>query len=309
MAENAPMLSQLLVISALVLLSGCKTIDETVAKIEGNAQKETTEQQKTNTTPVSLDRCSKAIARVNVEQDVNFVGRLNQEQYADNVNSKILENIIRQSQCFTLVRKHEEYELKFTIVPLKHDYSEEGSLLGMAGIAAAPITMGFTGLMAIGVAPAVAGMSVAKMDVNVGVEIVRQSDGHYTNIEHKSVAGDDYYRSELLFSNSGSGAEWETSEDGKRILAAIIPAVNKTISWIRGDKGISSSVLTGRSHGGRDDLVFKIQSALSKIGYTIHADGLYGPRTKEIIGTYQKANNLTVDGRATPELLEHLQRQ
>lgn len=303
MAPNVLALSRLFVLSALILVSGCKTLDDAVAKIDGGNPEEPSGQQALDATPVSLDQCSRVIARVNIDQDVSFVGRRNQDQYAHSLNSKIVENILRKSRCFRLVRKHQEYELEFVVVPSKRDYSDAGSLLGMAGIIAAPVTMGFTGLMAIGVAPAVAGMSVAKMDVDVGVEIIRQADGHYTNIEHKSVAGDDYYYSELLFSDSGSGAEWEASEDGKRILAAIIPAVNKTISWIRTDKGISPNVLTGQWSNSSREEVRLVQARLKELGFDPGPiDGIMGSKTRTAIQDFQRSQDIPPDGRITSEL-------
>ncbi|MGM0446408.1 MAG: peptidoglycan DD-metalloendopeptidase family protein [Bacillota bacterium] len=46
----------------------------------------------------------------------------------------------------------------------------------------------------------------------------------------------------------------------------------------------------------RGEKVKEVQSLLSKVGYDIDADGIYGYRTKEIVKDFQLNNNLTVDG-------------
>ena len=48
--------------------------------------------------------------------------------------------------------------------------------------------------------------------------------------------------------------------------------------------------------------------ALAVLGYDAGAaDGLIGPRTANAIRQYQRDHNLLIDGRATPELANHLQ--
>ena len=46
----------------------------------------------------------------------------------------------------------------------------------------------------------------------------------------------------------------------------------------------------------RGDKVKEVQSLLSKVGYDIDTDGIYGYRTKEVVKDFQLNNNLTVDG-------------
>jgi murein DD-endopeptidase MepM/ murein hydrolase activator NlpD/uncharacterized membrane protein len=46
----------------------------------------------------------------------------------------------------------------------------------------------------------------------------------------------------------------------------------------------------------RGEIVKEVQSLLSKVGYDIDADGIYGYRTKEVIKDFQINKNLTVDG-------------
>ncbi len=56
------------------------------------------------------------------------------------------------------------------------------------------------------------------------------------------------------------------------------------------------------------DLVSRIQRELSELGhYKGTIDGLVGPQTRAAIVEYQRANRLTANGGATPQLLEHIQ--
>jgi len=59
----------------------------------------------------------------------------------------------------------------------------------------------------------------------------------------------------------------------------------------------------------REEIVFRasVQEALLALGYDIGAiDGLIGPATRAGIRDYQREHGLPADGRATPELLEHM---
>ncbi|HHI82330.1 MAG TPA: hypothetical protein ENJ99_04175 [Rhizobiales bacterium] len=59
--------------------------------------------------------------------------------------------------------------------------------------------------------------------------------------------------------------------------------------------------------GERDKLVFSVQQELLKSGYLkLPPDGIYGPATKAAILAYQKKYQLSVDGKASPRLLEHI---
>jgi len=54
--------------------------------------------------------------------------------------------------------------------------------------------------------------------------------------------------------------------------------------------------------------VVAIQQQLNRLGYDAGtADGLIGPRTTSAIRQYQRDHNLLIDGRATPELANHVQ--
>ncbi len=57
-----------------------------------------------------------------------------------------------------------------------------------------------------------------------------------------------------------------------------------------------------------NEVVVAIQSELNRLGYGAGAaDGVIGPRTNDAIRRYQRDHALLVDGRATPELANHLQ--
>lgn len=60
---------------------------------------------------------------------------------------------------------------------------------------------------------------------------------------------------------------------------------------------------------GGTSTVSSIQSNLTRLGYAPGpADGRLGPQTREAIRAYEKDHGLLVDGRASPELAAHLQR-
>jgi hypothetical protein len=64
------------------------------------------------------------------------------------------------------------------------------------------------------------------------------------------------------------------------------------------------------SEGSHDDLVLLVQQALESLGFHPGPeDGKMGPRTRAAIEAYQAKHGLTVDGRATEELLRRLQRE
>lgn len=57
----------------------------------------------------------------------------------------------------------------------------------------------------------------------------------------------------------------------------------------------------------RHAIVSAIQSQLAEIGkYDGDVDGLVGPKTRDAIADYQRANNIPVDGEATEELLDRI---
>lgn len=59
---------------------------------------------------------------------------------------------------------------------------------------------------------------------------------------------------------------------------------------------------------GAYSVVAAIQNDLNRLGYGAGApDGVIGPRTTEAIRRYQRDHNLLIDGRATPELANHIQ--
>ncbi len=59
----------------------------------------------------------------------------------------------------------------------------------------------------------------------------------------------------------------------------------------------------------RDPKVKGIQSGLIQLGYSPGpTDGVYGAKTKAAIRDYQKHHRLLIDGRASPELLQHIEK-
>jgi len=64
----------------------------------------------------------------------------------------------------------------------------------------------------------------------------------------------------------------------------------------------------GTASAASDGTVSDIQAALMRRGYDPGpVDGRYGPRTAEAIRRYQSDHGLVADGRASPDLLEHMQ--
>jgi peptidoglycan hydrolase-like protein with peptidoglycan-binding domain len=60
-------------------------------------------------------------------------------------------------------------------------------------------------------------------------------------------------------------------------------------------------------------IVFLIQDRLNRLGYAkptpLELDGQFGPRTREAIAIYQRAHGLKIDGRASRELLHHIEKR
>jgi len=58
-------------------------------------------------------------------------------------------------------------------------------------------------------------------------------------------------------------------------------------------------------------IVYLIQDRLNRLGYArpalLELDGRFGPRTREAIAVYQRAHGLRIDGRASRELLFHIE--
>ena len=60
----------------------------------------------------------------------------------------------------------------------------------------------------------------------------------------------------------------------------------------------------------RNDMVMRVQQGLDQLGYDPGpVDGLYGPKTTDAIRRYQGDHGLLTDGRATAELVEHIEQQ
>ncbi len=66
----------------------------------------------------------------------------------------------------------------------------------------------------------------------------------------------------------------------------------------------------GSSSSGGSPLVMRVQRGLTQLGYDPGpVDGAMGPRTASAIRQYQSDYGLLVDGKATPQLAEHMEEQ
>jgi len=85
-------------------------------------------------------------------------------------------------------------------------------------------------------------------------------------------------------------------------------------AWKQGASGTGTAAPVANGGGAtrapvaNSSTVAAIQQQLNRLGYDAGAaDGLIGPRTANAIRQYQRDHNLLIDGRATPELANHLQ--
>ena len=94
---------------------------------------------------------------------------------------------------------------------------------------------------------------------------------------------------------------------GVGVVAGAIEAENKArrrADW----HGRSRSHQAYRQGTPRSGLVYDTQVALEYLGYSPGPiDGVYGPGTADAIRQYQSANQLSVTGRPSRQLLEHMQ--
>lgn len=93
---------------------------------------------------------------------------------------------------------------------------------------------------------------------------------------------------------------------GLGVVAGAIEAENKARR--RADLyGTPRSRRTNRHGTPRSGLVYDTQVALEYLGYSPGPlDGVYGPGTAEAIRQYESANQLSVTGRPSRQLLEHM---
>ncbi|MGE3772234.1 MAG: peptidoglycan-binding protein [Gammaproteobacteria bacterium] len=79
-------------------------------------------------------------------------------------------------------------------------------------------------------------------------------------------------------------------------------------AWKQGRQQHATAAPAGYPQPAYDNVVAAIQNDLNRLGYAAGAaDGVIGPRTSEAIRRYQRDHNLLIDGRATPELVDHIQ--
>lgn len=96
--------------------------------------------------------------------------------------------------------------------------------------------------------------------------------------------------------------------EGKLIAAAFLDAHNKLVHQVRATHTNLPTVLpTAQAEPGNVELVTAVQSELKRRGYyTAAVDGIYGRGTNAAIATYQRENNLQIDGQPSTTLLAHL---
>ncbi|MDX1576221.1 MAG: peptidoglycan-binding domain-containing protein [Kiloniellales bacterium] len=64
------------------------------------------------------------------------------------------------------------------------------------------------------------------------------------------------------------------------------------------------------SAGGQSGTVTRVQGGLAQLGYNPGpVDGVMGPQTAEAIREYQRDHGLLIDGRATPQLADHIEQR
>lgn len=96
--------------------------------------------------------------------------------------------------------------------------------------------------------------------------------------------------------------------EGKLIAAAFLDAHNKLVHQVRSTQANLPTVIpAAQAVPGDAKLVRAVQAELHKRGYyTSTVDGIYGRGTNTAISTYQRENNLAVDGQPSSALLDHL---
>lgn len=106
----------------------------------------------------------------------------------------------------------------------------------------------------------------------------------------------------------GAVSGYGNTAEGKLIAAAFLDAHNKLVHQVRVTQANLPTVIpTSQAAPGNTELVGAVQSELKKRGYyTSAVDGIYGRGTNAAISTYQRENNLLVDGQPSAALLSHL---
>jgi peptidoglycan hydrolase-like protein with peptidoglycan-binding domain len=81
-------------------------------------------------------------------------------------------------------------------------------------------------------------------------------------------------------------------------------------AWKQGQAAAPTSTARSNYAYSNGSTVRDLQSALRSLGYySGPVDGIAGPKTSSAIRSYQRQNGLIVDGRASPELLNHIRQR
>lgn len=96
------------------------------------------------------------------------------------------------------------------------------------------------------------------------------------------------------------GGKWKYWGLGKGIEYEFTPYESKNTNTEKTEKKTTISYPTLR-RGAKGELVTQLQDLLSKDGYNLAIDGIFGPGTQSCVRAFQKKYNLTVDGIVGPQ--------
>ena len=93
---------------------------------------------------------------------------------------------------------------------------------------------------------------------------------------------------------------------------ADLPLVPKAANGAAAEKAVSAIEVSANSTGNSvGKTIYLIQDRLNGLGYAkptpLELDGQFGPRTRDAIAAYQRAHGIRIDGRASRELLHHIE--
>lgn len=175
--------------------------------------------------PITLTTCKAPLASVDLQLAPDFSQRLKDIERLPPVG--YVEDVVRRSGCFNLVRGKADYQVKVTV-----DARTETPYGGATGLAATAANFLLPlGALAQGVlgGSVMAGYSIAEINASVHQEIVF-SDGSYESIVTKTepVHGNSGY-----YIPNGAAGEWEKTPEGKALVLAQIRATNDFIEHVR----------------------------------------------------------------------------
>lgn len=146
---------------------------------------------------------------------------------------------------------------------------------------------------------------ISNMKEETIIEDLTQSP-YYNNIEYYLGDSDGEERSAnlILFSKYGLKALWKTGILQKFMKFAVGSAASAYIGEIAVNglpKVNPNKVVVGYGYTESGNSVKTAQILLKEHGYTIDADGYYGPKTQSAVKAFQKKYNLDIDGYVGPK--------